>query len=40
MEIFSNWIFWVVMAAVIFVFALIGFLAESKKKEEWQFFRC
>lgn len=33
MEIFSNWIFWVVMAAVIFVFALIGFLAESKKKK-------
>lgn len=34
MEIFANWIFWVVIATVIFVFALIGFLTDKKKKSK------
>lgn len=34
MEIFTNWVFWVVLAAVVFLFAMIGFLAESKKKHQ------
>ncbi len=33
MEIFTNWIFWVVIATVIFVFAIIGFLTDKKKKK-------
>lgn len=32
MEIFSNWIFWVVLASIVFVLALIGYLTESMKK--------
>lgn len=34
MEIFGNWIFWVVIAAIIFIFALIGFLTDKKKKNK------
>lgn len=32
MEIFSNWVFWVVLASIVFVLALIGYLTESMKK--------
>ena len=32
MEIFSNWIFWVILASIVFVLALIGYLTESMKK--------
>lgn len=32
MEIFSNWVFWVILASIIFVLALIGYLTESMKK--------
>lgn len=34
MEIFSNWIFWVVLASIVFVLALIGYLTESMKKDK------
>lgn len=34
MEMFSNWIFWVVLCSIIFVFALIGFLSENSKKKK------
>ena len=34
MEIFSNWFFWIVLSVIVFVFAMIGFLAESRKKKE------
>ena len=34
MEIFTNWIFWTVLATIIFLLAVIGYLAESKKKTE------
>lgn len=33
MEIFSNYMFWVVLAAIVFIFAMIGFLAENSKKK-------
>ena len=33
MSIFTNWIFWVVLSAILFIFALIGFLAEKKKEK-------
>lgn len=32
MEILSNWVFWVVLASIVFVLALIGYLTESMKK--------
>ena len=32
MEIFSNWIVWVILASIVFVLALIGYLTESMKK--------
>lgn len=32
MEIFSNWVFWVLLATIVFVLALIGYLTESMKK--------
>lgn len=32
MEILSNWIFWVVLASIVFVLALIGYLTESMKQ--------
>ena len=31
MEIFSNWMFWVILASIVFVLALIGYLTESMK---------
>ena len=31
MEIFTNWMFWVVLAGMVFIFAIIGFLVENKK---------
>lgn len=34
MEIFSNWIFWVVLASIVFVLALIGYLTESMKNSK------
>ena len=34
MEMFSNWIFWVVLASIVFVLALIGYLTESMKKDK------
>lgn len=34
MEIFSNWIFWVVLASIVFVLFLIGYLTESMKKDK------
>lgn len=36
MQILTNWLFWVVLAAIVFVFAIIGFFAESKKKHTKQ----
>lgn len=33
MEIFSNYMFWVVLATIVFIFAIIGFLAENSKKK-------
>ena len=32
MEIFSNWMFWVVLAAIIFILAIIGYLTDGLKK--------
>lgn len=32
MEILSSWIFWVILASIVFVLALIGYLTESMKK--------
>lgn len=32
MEILSNWVFWVILASIVFVLALIGYLTESMKK--------
>lgn len=32
MEIFSNWVFWIILATIVFVLALIGYLTESMKK--------
>lgn len=32
MEIFTNWIFWVSLSSILFVFAMIGFLSEKKNK--------
>ena len=34
MNIFTNWIFWVIVAAIVFVLAIIGYLSESKKKNK------
>ena len=39
MDIFSDWVFWVIVAAIVFIMALIGYLAEGtslakKKKNE------
>ena len=34
MNIFTNWIFWVVLASILFIFALIGFLSEKKKEKK------
>lgn len=34
MNILTNWIFWVIIAAIVFVLALIGYLAESRKKNK------
>lgn len=34
MEIFTNWMFWVVLAGIVFIFAIIGFLVESKKNRK------
>ena len=34
MEIFSNWIFWVCLAAIVFILALIGYLTESMKEHK------
>lgn len=34
MEIFANWIFWVSLASIIFLFALIGYLSDSKRKKK------
>ena len=32
MEIFTNWMFWIVLAGIVFIFAIIGFLVEKNKK--------
>ena len=32
MEIVSSWVFWVILASIVFVLALIGYLTESMKK--------
>lgn len=32
MEILSNWWFWIIIATIVFVLALIGYLTESMKK--------
>lgn len=32
MEILSNWVFWIILASIVFVLALIGYLTESMKK--------
>ena len=34
MELFSNWMFWVILAAILFILAIIGYLSESKKKSK------
>lgn len=34
MEILSSWIFWVILASIVFVLALIGYLTESMKKSK------
>lgn len=34
MEIFSNGVFWIILATIIFILALIGFLTESMKKSK------
>ena len=34
MEIFSNWVFWIILATIVFVLALIGYLTESMKKSK------
>ena len=34
MAFLSNWIFWVIIALIVFVLALIGYLSDSKKKSE------
>ena len=34
MEIFANWIFWVSLASIIFLFALIGYLSDNKRKKK------
>ena len=34
MNILTNWIFWVIIAAIVFVLAIIGYLSESKKKNK------
>ena len=34
MDIFSNWIFWVVLAAILFILAIIGYLSESRKRSK------
>lgn len=34
MSIFTNWIFWVVLSSILFVFALIGFLTDKKRKNK------
>ena len=34
MNILTNWIFWIVISAIVFVLAIIGYLSESKKKNK------
>lgn len=34
MNILTNWIFWIIIAALVFVIALIGYLSESIKKNK------
>jgi len=34
MSIFTNWIFWVVLSSILFIFALIGFLTDKKSKKD------
>ena len=34
MELFSNWVFWVILVAIIFSLALIGYLSENMKKSK------
>lgn len=34
MNILTNWVFWIIIAAIVFVLALIGYLSESKKKNK------
>ena len=34
MSILSNWVFWVVIFAIIFILAVIGYITESRKKEK------
>lgn len=34
MEILTNWWFWIIIAAIVFVLALIGYLTESMKKDK------
>ena len=33
MNILTNWVFWIIIAAIVFVLAIIGYLSESKKKD-------
>ena len=34
MNILTNWVFWIIIAAIVFVLAIIGYLSESKKKNK------
>ena len=34
MELFSNWMFWAILVIILVVFAVIGYMADSKKKNK------
>ena len=34
MDLLSNWVFWIIIAAIVFVLALIGYLTDSIKKSK------